>query len=113
MMNLYLVVSESLSEVVWEDWFNQVGHIEGYRIAELVIARNRRQAKYLAWKADKSTFFSGDISEMPKFSTRIKRKDVAGPARIATDEFGIYDEELWDLDTRWPRPPGGECEEKR
>jgi len=37
-MNLYLVISESLSYIVWEDWFNEVGHKETYRIAELVVA---------------------------------------------------------------------------
>jgi len=96
-MNLYLLVSEPLKEVVWEDWFNQVGHIEPYRIAELVVARNRGQAKYLAWKSDRATFYPGDIREMPKFSTRIKRNDIQGPARIATCEFDWFDESLWSL----------------
>ena len=91
-MNLYLVVSELLEEVVWED-----GHLEKYHIAALVVARNRGQAKYLAWKTDRNTFCPNDIWEMPKFSTRLKRKDVEGPARIATHEFDGGDEDLWGL----------------
>lgn len=95
-MNLYLVVSDVLKEVVWEDWFNNVGHRELYQIAELVVARNYGQAKYLAWKTDRNTFNS-DISEMPKFAVRLKRRDVAGPARIATEEHGAFADKLWEL----------------
>jgi len=37
-MNLYLVVSEEIRYMVWEDWYNRVGHREDYRIVELVVA---------------------------------------------------------------------------
>lgn len=96
-MNLYLVVSEVLTEVVWEDWFNNCGHYEGYRIAELIVARNHGQAKWLAWESDKHGSYPDDVNAMPKFAVRIKKHDIKGPARIATDEFGECDEELWDI----------------
>ena len=70
-MNIYLVVSEDLVETIWEDWFNQVGHEDHYCIAELVIANTPNQAKWLAWKADKSSF-TGDVSDKPKMSCRKK-----------------------------------------
>lgn len=96
-MNLYLVVSEPLEAVVWEDWFNRVGHIEPYCIAELVVARSRSQAKYLAWRTDKETFYPSDIREMPKFNVCLKWHDVVGPPRIATEEYDDFTEELWSL----------------
>ena len=70
-MNLYLVVSEELTETIWEDWFNQVGHEENYCIAELVIANTPNQAKWLAWKADKASF-TGRAPEIPKMSCHKK-----------------------------------------
>ena len=73
-MNLYLVVSEQLSEVVWEDWFNNVGHEEPYCIAELVVAEKPSQAKYLAWRSDKNS--SCDVTEMPKMSCEKLVTDV-------------------------------------
>lgn len=99
-MNLYLVVSEALTTIVWEDWFNNCGYYEGYRIAELIVARNYGQAKWLAWESDKDGSYPGDVCEMPKFAVRLKRRDVGGEARIASDEFdnGCDDElPLWTL----------------
>lgn len=94
-MNIYLVVSEAIETIVWEDWFSQVGHLETYHIAELVVAENRNQAKYLAWKNDVD--FSYDMREMPRMSARIRRKDVEGPPRIVTDDFP-NDPYLWSDD---------------
>ena len=92
-LNLYLVVSEEIREIIWEDWFNYVGHEEWYCIAELVVARNRGQAKWLAWKRDSS--FSRDIRDMPKFHTCLKQRKVIGPTRIASKEY--KDDALWYL----------------
>ncbi len=87
-MNLYLAVSEELSYVAVID--PEIGGpLEYYRIAELVVARNHSQARYLAWKSDKESFRDSwfGIAAMPKFAVRLKEKDVEGPARIATEEW--------------------------
>ena len=84
-VNIYLVVSETLSSVVCEDWFNNVCHEEPYCIAELVAARSRGQAKYLAWQTDKETFES-DMREMPKMSVKICKKGVDIPVGIVTKD---------------------------
>ena len=76
-MNLYLVASEPLSHVVWEDWFNRVGHDEPYGIAELVIAESPNQAKWCAWKADEESF-TGDVRDIPKMSATIRMKHIFG-----------------------------------
>ena len=94
-MNIYLVVSESLKTIVWEDWFNYVGHEESYCIAELVIAKSRGQAKWLAWKSDED--FTGDPRDMPKFSVKIRAKNVEGPPRIISNESGWVESELWSI----------------
>ena len=73
-MNIYEVVSETLTEVVCEDWFNQACHEEPYCIAHLVAANNPSQARYLAWKTDDN--FTYDLTDMPLFSIHICRKDV-------------------------------------
>ena len=86
-MNLYFVLSEQLTEVVWEDQFNYVGHEESYRIAELVLADKPGQAKYLAWKADPS--FSYNFRDMPKMQCTVIAKgivqQITGP-RIVSNE---------------------------
>jgi len=86
-MNLYLVVSELLTEVVWEDWFNHVGHEESYRIAELVVARSHAQARWLAWKSDSKGVVYPCVEDMPKFAVRLKKHGVGGPPRIVSDDF--------------------------
>lgn len=91
-MNLYLVVSEKLVDIVWEDWTVNAGHYEPYAIAELVVARNNSQARYLAWKTDSD--FCYDMSEMPRFRTELKLRDVDGPARVVTDEDGYKGDRL-------------------
>jgi len=107
MNNLYLVVSQELSYVAVID--PEIGGPrEYYRIAELVVARNHSQARYLAWQADKDGYaWTYDFCEIPKFAVRLKEKDVEGPARIVTNEhrftedFGEdYEQEydaLWDV----------------
>lgn len=83
-MNIYEVLSETLIEIVWEDWFNNVGHEEPYRIAHLVVAHTPLQAKYLAWKTHSD--FTYDLSDMPKFSVHICCKNVNLLPGIVTDD---------------------------
>mgnify|MGYP001577508370 FL=1 len=78
--NLYRVVSEQLDEFIREG--PTEGHYEPYRIAELVIARSPAQAKWLAWKTDKSSF-TGNVKDRPKMSCRKK-------ATLAEDiQYGV------------------------
>jgi len=84
-VNLYLVVSEELTETICEDWYVGACHEEPYRIAELVVARNNSQARWLAWRADRNSF-DGDMRDMPKFRTKCQCKNVDGPARIVSSE---------------------------
>lgn len=90
-MNLYLVVSEPLVAYIP---CADSSYPEDYCIAELVVAETRDKAKYMAWKNDRDSF-NHDIREMPKMQVRLKVKDVKGPARIASDEYG--DDRLWSL----------------
>ena len=110
-MNLYLAVSEEIFHVEWEDWFNQVGHREDYRIAELVVARSHGHARWLAWKSDKYDSGYPTLADMPKFAVRLKEEGVAGPARIATEQYefaremyaglgadtSLWYQDLWDV----------------
>ena len=90
-MNTYLVVSESLFTVVWEDFMANVGHREDYCIAELVVAEKPSQAQWIAWKHDRDSF-TGDVRDKPRMATRIAEKNVEGPARILNDPHS----ELWE-----------------
>ena len=95
MMPVWLVLgTEWIYHVEWEDWENNAGHQEDYRIAELVAARNRGQARYLAWKTDKT--FTSDMREMPKFTTHKTPLRVDGMPRVVTGEHqGAEDVGLW------------------
>lgn len=104
-MNLYLVVSE------WLEPYSYSHPEPGYRIAELVVARNHGQAKYLAWKNDKDSFPAWghtDMADMPKMAARLKRHGVPSPARIVSNAYDYLGferdecpnpevDELWDL----------------
>lgn len=91
MMNLYLVISEQLED--HGDWYEPP---EIYCIAELVVARNRSQAKYLAWKQDKNSFYPGYfIDEMPKFRINLKMKGLEGPARIVSNDTKFLEDAMW------------------
>ena len=86
-MNLYFVTSEILKEVIWEDWFSQVGHEESYCIAEFVLAIKPTQAKYLAWKHDDASF-TGDFRDIPKMRYITLARDLEGDEpRIVTNEL--------------------------
>jgi hypothetical protein len=105
-VNLYLVVSEVLTYGATYD--REGGPIEGpgeYCIVDLVVARSRAQATYLAWQADPdSRSLVYDIRDKPKFRTRLKIRGVDGPARIASNEHGDYigegiPNDLWLLES--------------
>lgn len=104
-MNLYLVVSEPIYDVVYEDWSVGAGHREDYCIVELVVARNYSQARYLAWKSDSRDTSWPTIEDMPKFTVRIKAHNVEGPARVVSEEYILdhnrtYDEEYTETYTK-------------
>ena len=82
-MNIYLSVSEELEDVVCEDWSVNACHLEYYCIAEQVRARSRSQAKWLAWKTDKS--FTGDVCDMPRFHINIKAKGIEGKPGVLSE----------------------------
>ena len=84
-LHLFFVLSEMLTEVIWEDFSVGAGHEEEYHIAELVVARNRSQARYLAGKADKN-LSSWHIIDFPKMAVRKIGTDFSGPARIVTSD---------------------------
>lgn len=98
-MNLYLVVSEQLTEMVWEDWFVNAGHEETYCIAELVIASKPSQAKWLAWKSDKNTF-TGRPTEIPKMSCRVHSVAIPNmnPCIVTHDPKYQFAWSFWEPD---------------
>lgn len=63
---LYAVVSETLYETIDILGYGQ-GPTEPYCIVEIVAAKSREQARYLAWQTDRN--FDGDCREMPNFRT--------------------------------------------
>lgn len=89
MNHLYLVVSETLSEIVPILDYGQ-GPEEEYKIVVLVSARSRGRAKWLAWQSDKS--FDGDVTDMPKLYTR-----KIGKTRLAEGKVidAFDDHPLW------------------
>ena len=95
-MNLYLVVSEVIPYIVWEDWYNNCGHNEDYRICELVVARNHGQARWLAYGTDKHGCYPS-VADMPKFAVRQKRKGLTGPARVVTGDPYWHDQPVWGI----------------
>ena len=97
-MNLYLVVSESLETVEWEDRECCAGHVVHYRICELVVARGHGHARFMAWKHDDPDGTFPCFEDMPKFAVRLKKRDVPGPARIiGQDEDDAWVEEIEGL----------------
>jgi hypothetical protein len=93
-MNLYLVVSEELTDHTYGP--------QAYCICELVVADKPSQAKYLAWKSDRNTYCPDDIREMPKMRCVRTFRDVPGPARIASGEHSS--DELDDECRLWLFP---------
>lgn len=94
-MNLYLVVSERLTEVVCEDRSVNACHEEEYRIAELIVARSHGHARWLAYESDSQSQHPC-LEDMPKMAVRLKRKNVEGDPRIVTERYsGVAYGELW------------------
>ena len=92
MMDLYLVVSEGMT--AWESHYEPP---EWYCIAELMVARNRSQARYLAWKADRNSF-SYDFGDMPKFKIRLRIRDFPGSERVVSEDYDLQTR----IYERWP-----------
>lgn len=86
-MNLYFVLSETLEDIVCEDWLVGACHREEYRIAELCVAETRGAAKYRV--AQYRDVWPADISDLPKFRITKLAAGVDGPARIASREKGL------------------------
>lgn len=78
-MNIYFVLSEWIYHVEWIDRFDNLGYRDDYCIATYVRARNRSQAKYLAWREDPDTY-GGAMGDMPRMSVRMILRDVGGEA---------------------------------
>lgn len=93
MNDLYLVVSEELSEVI-PILDDGSGPLEYYKIVVLVSTSSRGKAKWLAWQTDKS--FDYDIRDMPKFWVRKIGKTRRASGTII-DGF--------DRDPLWKRVP--------
>ena len=90
-MNLYLVVSEQL-DGGGSGYYDPP---EYYHIAHLVIAKNPSQARYTAWKAGEGDIVCKQkMEEMPRFSCRLRLKNVNGyefPTIVSENEsFGEY-----------------------
>lgn len=92
-MNLYFVLSEQM-EYRYSYWEPP----EPYRIVELVVARNRGQAKYLAIQNDKE-HTSSPVSDYPKLSVRLLVKDLPNTeAEIVTTNPDY--QHYWELTSR-------------
>lgn len=86
-MNVYRVVSETIEyqEVIDPEIG---GPWESYCIAEMVAAPNPGRAKWLAWKSERAySSGNGDISDMPKFSVRMIRKNEDWPEGLLSTGF--------------------------
>lgn len=94
-LNVYLVVSETLTEVVCEDWFVNACHREEYRICELVAAESHSQARWMAWHGDRNSF-TNDVRDMPKFAVR-KKGTTDGEPRLLTEHPGWHLMPVWDI----------------
>lgn len=91
-MNVYFALSESIEHVEWEDWSVNAGHREDYCICEFVRAKNRAQAKYLAWQNDPGTH-GERMEDMPRMSVRKVMADVDGEPGVLDTPKG--EDALW------------------
>ena len=83
-MNVYEVVSETLERGGGFYGFDPEPP-ESFCIAELVVARSPSQAKYIVCKAEAS-HLGRDLTDMPKFSVRIVKRNVDGECRIVSED---------------------------
>ena len=89
-MNIYYVLSEGL----WTDGCSDPPEPpEPYRICELVVARSRSQAQYLAYKQDQEPYMF-DVRDIPKMRA-IKLGEVEHEPGIVSYEEGF--EEFWTM----------------
>jgi hypothetical protein len=90
-MNVYFVLSETLTATI-PILDDGTGPEEQYAICELVAARSRSQARWMAWKTDKHSW-TGDPADMPRFNTQLLRKGVDRLAGLVTHAPELQD--LW------------------
>ncbi|MFH1484680.1 MAG: hypothetical protein ABIH46_01285, partial [Chloroflexota bacterium] len=69
-------------------------------------ARNRGQAKWLAWENDEDGDTFPSIEDMPRFHVHIKAGDIAGPSRIVSN-----DKQDWIPANAWDLPRNEGCTE--
>lgn len=100
-MYLFLVVSETLYEKI-PILDDGSGPLEPYKIVCLVSAQTREQARYTAWKTDRS-FDASDMRDMPNFKTR-KLGVSNHPTRMIIEEQ--FDEETGRYINEWGDIPG-------
>lgn len=91
---LFLCVSETLYEKIPILDYGE-GPLEPYRIVCLCAAKTREQARYDAWKTDRT--FDGDVTEMPKFQTRKIGLTIL-PRKVIEEE---YDPDTGELVGPW------------
>jgi len=81
--NIYQVVSEELIDYYSIGIPEEVP--EPYCIAELVVSEKRSQAGLLAWKTSRDySKYGPDITERPRMSIRVVKKDVDLPVGVVT-----------------------------
>jgi len=94
-VNLYLAASRN----ELDEWCGD--HYEPGGVAELVVARNRSQARWLAWKKYRRNSEYTTPLDMPPMRTKMQVRDVEGPARIASSEYSEIEDDnlrLWLFD---------------
>ena len=92
MTNLFLVVSETLSETIPILDFGQ-GPQEDYRIVVLVACEKRGRAKWLAYLSDRNSSL-GYIRDIPKLYVR-KIGKTKKPDGTVIDAAFDYNNPLW------------------
>ena len=88
-LNLYIVASETMYETI-PILDDGSGPSEPWAICDLVIARNRRAAEYLAWKSSEDNYFNYDMRDKPKFQTQTLAKNVGAKPRIVSENRRFY-----------------------
>ena len=90
-MNLYFVLSQEYLPYETALLEDGSGPTDREPICELVVARNRSQARWLA--AQRAPWSITDVRDMPAFAVYGVLRNVPGPARIASTEY--TEPELW------------------
>jgi hypothetical protein len=84
MNNLYKVISEKV-------WHN--GKMT--QIVELVVARTREQARYMAWK-EKVGKYESNMMKIPNFCVKLIKKGVSKKNRFIASKMKNY-KKYWEV----------------